>query len=187
VLFVVLWINAAMFVAEFGAGLLAHSTALLADSVDMLGDAIVYGVSLYAVARGVMWQARVALLKGAIMAAFGIVVLVEGALKVARGGLPAADVMTGVGLVALAANLLCLTLLWRRKADDINMLSAWLCSRNDVVANVGVLLAAAAVGATGMGWPDILMGLLIAAMFGNSAVKVIRDAVRQLRPVAFIP
>jgi Co/Zn/Cd efflux system component len=181
VLQILLWINIAMFLAELGAGLLGHSTALLADSVDMLGDAIVYGFSLYAVARGALWQAQAALLKGTIMAVFGIGVLVEVALKIARGVVPSADLMSGIGLVALAANIFCLMLLTRRRADDINMRSAWICSRNDVVANVGVLIAAVAVAFTGSAWPDILMGLLIAALFGSSAVGVVQRARQQLR------
>ena len=181
VLRVVLWINAAMFVGEFGAGLLAHSSALLADSVDMLGDAIVYGFSLHVIARGVRWHARAALLKGAIMAAFGVGVLAEVAVKISRGLTPAADLMGGVGVVVLAANVFCLWLLSRRKDDDVNMRSAWICSRNDVVANVGVLMAAGAVALTGSAWPDIAIGLLIAGLFGSSAVNVIRDAVRELR------
>jgi Co/Zn/Cd efflux system component len=181
VLQVVLWLNAGMFVAEFSAGLLAHSTALLADSVDMLGDAVVYGFSLYVVARGALWQARGALLKGGIMAAFGIGVLAEVARKLARGIVPSADVMGGVGVIVLAVNAFCLVLLSRHKSDDINMRSAWLCSRNDVVANLGVLVAAGAVAWTGSGWPDIVAGLLIAALFGSSAVNVIRGAMRELR------
>jgi Co/Zn/Cd efflux system component len=176
----VLWINAAMFLGEFVTGLLAHSTALLADSVDMLGDAIAYGFSLYVVSRGALWQARAALLKGCIMAAFGIGVLVEVVLKVARGLVPSADVIGGVGVIVLMANVICLALLARHKGDDINMGSAWVCSRNDVVANVGVLIAAGVVALTGSAWPDIAMGLLIAALFGSSAVSVIRDARREV-------
>jgi Co/Zn/Cd efflux system component len=110
VLQVVLWINAAMFVGELAAALFAHSTALLADSVDMLGDAIVYGFSLYAVIRGPAWQARAALLKGAIMGAFGLGVLAEVTVELIRGAMPSADVIGGVGVVALAANALCLAL-----------------------------------------------------------------------------
>lgn len=183
VLQIVLGINVAMFLAEFVAGIVAHSTSLLADSVDMLGDAIVYGFSLYAVGRGAVWQARSALLKGGIMAAFGTGVLAEVALKLLRGVVPAAELMGGVGLVALAANSSVLLLLWRRRADDVNMRSAWLCSRNDVVANVGVLLAAGGVALTASAWPDIAMGLFIAAIFGASAIDVIRDARRHLHPL----
>ena len=183
VLKTVLWVNALMFAGEFGAGLLAHSTALLADSVDMLGDAMVYGFSLYAIGRGPMWQARSALLKGVIMAVFGLGVLAEVVYKLTTGVVPAPAVMILVGLIALAANVFCLVLLSRHRADDINMRSAWLCSRNDVIANVSVLLAAGGVALTRSMWPDVMVGLAIAAMFGSSACHVIRDARRELRAV----
>ena len=182
ILTVVLAINAAMFVVELAAGLLAHSTALLADSVDMLGDAIVYGFSLCVVGRGRQWQARGALLKGGVMAVFGVGVLAEVVLKLVRGVVPVAAVMSGVGALALAANGVVLACLWRRRDDDINMRSAWLCSRNDVVANVGVLAAAGAVAVTGSPWPDIVAGGAIALLFCASAVEVLRTAGRQLRP-----
>jgi cation diffusion facilitator family transporter len=182
VLRVVLWINVVMFVVEATAGLLAHSTALLADSVDMLGDAIVYGFSLYVVARGPVWQARGALLKGAIMAGFGAGVLVEVVVKVAEGVVPVARTMGAIGALALAANVVCLALLWRRRGDDVNMRSAWTCSLNDVAGNVGVLVAGAGVALTGRAWPDIGVGGLVAALVVTSAVRVIRDARRHLRP-----
>jgi Co/Zn/Cd efflux system component len=182
VLQIVLGINAVMFGVELSAGLLAHSTALLADSADMLGDAIVYGFSLYVVGRVGVWPARAAVLKGSVMALFGLGVLAQVIDKIIRGVVPAADLMGGVGAVALAANAVCLALLWRRRTDDINMRSSWLCSLNDVAANIGVLLAAVAVSLTGAGWPDITVGLGIAAMFGASAVAVLRDARRALRP-----
>lgn len=178
VLQVVLGINALMFLAESVAGVLAHSTALFADSIDMLGDALVYGFSLYVIGRGVVWQARAALLKGIFMAAFGIGVLVQAAVKIAQGLTPTVEVMSVVGVLAFTANLGCLALLWRRRGDDVNMRSAWLCSRNDVIGNVAVLAAAAAVAVTASPWPDIAVGLLVAAVFGRSAVQVIRDASR---------
>ena len=180
VLQAVLWLNAAMFVVELSAGLRAHSTSLVADSVDMLGDALVYGASLVALGRGVLWQARVALLKGFVMAAFGAGVLAEVALKLARGLVPAAEIMGTVGLLALAVNATCLALLWRHRADDLNMRSAFVCSLNDVAGNAGVLLAGAGVAALGSAWPDIAVGLAIAAMFGASAIAVIGRARRQL-------
>jgi Co/Zn/Cd efflux system component len=176
VLQIVLAVNAAMFVLEFVAGLAASSTALLADSVDMLGDAIVYGFSLYVVGRGPVWQARGARLKGAIMAAFGVGVLADAVLKLLRGVVPSAEVMSGVGVLALAANACVLALLWRRRDDDVNMRSVWLCSRNDVLANGGVLAAAGGVALTGSGWPDLLVGLAIAALFTGSAIEVFRAA-----------
>lgn len=178
----VLWVNLAMFLGELSAGLVGRSTALLADSADMLGDAIAYGVSLYVVARGPVWLARAAMFKGSIMAAFGVMVMAEVAWKVARGAVPAAEVMGGVGLLALAANAMCLLLLASRRGDDINMKSAWLCSRNDVAANAGVLLAAGGVMVTGSAWPDILVGLVIAALFVGSAATVLLEAVQALRP-----
>ena len=178
VLHVVLWINVAMFLVESLAGVLGNSTALLADSVDMLGDAIVYGFSLYVVGRGLMWQARAAVLKGLIMAAFAVGVLLQVVVKIVRGLPPIVEVMGVVGLLAFAANVFCLVLLWRRRGDDINMRSAWVCSRNDVAGNAGVLVAAGAVALTGSPWPDIAIGLLVAGMFGRSAAVVIRDASR---------
>ncbi|MGH7278578.1 MAG: cation transporter [Candidatus Rokuibacteriota bacterium] len=179
VLQIVLAINAAMFLVEFVAGIVAHSTALLADSVDMLGDAIVYGFSLYAIARGPVWQVRAALIKGAVMAAFGAGVLVEVGLKITRGVVPSVEVMGGIGLLALAANTAVLGYLWRRRTDDINMRSAWICSRSDVIANGAVLLAAAGVALMDSFWPDVAVGLLIAAIFVASAVDVIGKARRE--------
>lgn len=165
-----------MFAVEFGAGLVAHSTALLADSVDMLGDAIVYGFSLYVVGRGAVWQARGALLKGAIMAAFAAGIVVEVVVKLARGVTPEGEVMGAVAAVAFVANASVLVFLWRHRGDDLNMRSAWLCSRNDVVANAGVLVAALGVSVTGAAWPDIVVGLAIAGLFGVSAIGVIHGA-----------
>ena len=175
---VVLAINAVMFVVELVAGILAHSTALLADSADMLGDTIVYGFSLYVVGRGPVWQSRGALLKGGIMAAFGAGVLVEVAAKLARGVTPSADLMSSVGLLALVANGAVLVFLSRHRADDLNMRSVWVCSRNDVVASAAVLLAGLGVALTGSAWPDIAVGLGIGALFVLSAVEVIRAGLR---------
>ncbi|HEV8307427.1 MAG TPA: cation transporter [Methylomirabilota bacterium] len=184
VLQVVLAINTSMFLVEFGAGLVAHSTALLADSLDMLGDAFVYAFSLYVLGRGSRWQARAALLKGSVMAAFGIGVVAEVILKALRGVVPTAELIGGIGLLALAANLACLGLLLRHRHDDLNLRSTWLCSRNDVIANVGVLIAATGVALTGSAWPDILIGAVIAGVFAASAAGVLRDARRQLRAIA---
>lgn len=177
----VLGINAVMFVVELTAGLMAASVALIADSLDMLGDALVYGFSLYVVARGARMKAVAALFKGVIMAAFGLFVLGQATYKIIVPQLPVFEAIGAIGLLALAANALCLLLLWRHRADDINMKSVWLCSRNDIVANISVLLAAAGVWLTGSGWPDILVGLAIAVLFLRSAFGVLRESLKEFR------
>jgi Co/Zn/Cd efflux system component len=177
----VLVANAAMFAVEMVSGLVAGSIALLADSLDMLGDALVYGFSLYVVARGAAWKARAAVVKAAVMALFGLFVLGQLVYKLVNPQLPAYETMGVVGALALAVNGLCFALLWRHRAEDINMRSVWLCSRNDVVANVAVLLAAAAVLETLSHWPDVVVGALICALFLRSAWQVAVEARAELR------
>lgn len=180
VLWTVLGVNAVMFGVEFGAGLLVGSTALLADSLDMLGDAFVYGFSLFVLHRGATWRARAALSKGLVMAAFGVGVLVEAAFRLRAGVPPIAPAMAAVGFVALAANTFCFVLLWRHRADDINLRSTWLCSRNDLFANGAVLVAAAAVAWTGSLWPDLVVGVGIAVLFLRTAASVLRESFAEL-------
>jgi Co/Zn/Cd efflux system component len=178
----VLVVNAAMFVTELTAGLLAGSVALVADSLDMLTDALVYGFSLYVVRRGPVWKARAALAKAAVMGLFGLVVLGQLAYKLAYPQVPVVEAMGIVGALALVANGACFALLWRHRAEDINMRSVWLCSRNDVLANAAVLLAAWAVWALGSPWPDLAVGALISVLFLRSALGVAGEARRELRP-----
>jgi len=180
VLWAVLAVNAFMFVVEFGTGLVSGSSALLADSLDMLGDSLVYGFSLFVVHRSLTWRARAALLKGAIMALFGVAVLVEVAFKLRTATPPEVPTMAAIGTLALAANALCFSLLWRHRADDINLRSTWLCSRNDLIANGAVLIAAGLVAWSGSGWPDILVGLGIAALFLRTAAVVLRESFEEL-------
>jgi Co/Zn/Cd efflux system component len=181
VLWIVLVINAIMFVLEMSVGLLARSVALQADSLDMLGDTLVYGFSLYVVARSARWRAGAALLKGGIMAAFGVGVLLEAFSRLSAPAVPIAPLMGGMALLALLANAVCLALLTRHRADDINLRSTWLCSRNDIVANVGVLLAAGAVVLTRSMWPDLIISLVITGVFLQSAASVINGAIFELR------
>lgn len=181
VLQIVLAINLVMFAVEFSAGLLASSTSLMADSVDMLGDALVYTLSLYALNRGVRWRAGAALTKGAIIAAFGVAVFIEVILKLVHGVTPTASTMLVFGVLALGANLCCLALLYRYRDRDVNLTSTFECSRNDVIANVGVLVAASGVYAFDAGWPDLVVGVLIAALFFRSAIRVLRQAWPQFR------
>ena len=179
----VLGINAVMFMIELAAGLVSGSLSLMADSLDMLGDALVYGFSLYVVARGARMKAMAALFKGGIMAAFGLFVLGQAGYKILAPQVPAFEAMGAIGALALAANGVCLFLLWRHRADDINMRSVWLCSRNDIIANAAVLFAGLGVWLSGAAWPDILVGLAIAALFLKSSLSVLREAMAELRTV----
>ena len=178
---IVLAINAVMFLVEVTAGWLAGSTALLADSLDMLGDALVYGFSLYVLTRDDRWKAISAFIKGGIMAGFGLFVLGQASYKVLHPVVPHFQTIELIGLVALAANAYCLFLLWKHRADDVNMRSVWLCSRNDIIANSSVLLAGAGVWLTASQWPDLIVGLGIAALFLRSAAHVFGDAARTYR------
>lgn len=181
VLTTVLVINALLFVVEAAAGLLANSTALLADSLDMLGDSLVYGFSLYVLWRSAAWKAKAALLKGAIMAVFGIGVLFEAVHKMVAGIVPVAETMGIIGTLVLLGNGVCFLLLFQHRSDDLNMRSTWLCSRNDIIANLSVLLAAAAVKLFNSGWPDIVVGAAIAVLFLKTALTVLREAFEELR------
>jgi Co/Zn/Cd efflux system component len=180
VLGAVLAVNAFMFIVEFGAGLISGSSALLADSLDMLGDSLVYGFSLFVVHRSPTWHARAALLKGALMALLSVTVLFEVAFKLHTATPPAVPTMAAIGTLALAANALCFSLLWRHRADDINLRSTWLCSRNDLIANGAVLAAAVLVAWSGSGWPDILVGIGIAILFLRTAALVLRESLEAL-------
>lgn len=191
-LWIVLTINAVMFCFELAIGLLAGSVALLGDSLDMLGDTLVYGFSLYAVNRNERWRSRSALLKGGIMAVFALGVLGETVSKVLLPEVPHAPLMGIAGVIALIANGACLFLLTRHKSDDLNMRSTWLCSRNDIIANTGVIVAAAFTLVTNSIWPDVIIGLIITGVFTKSAFYVLREAIGELRktptaPVMIIP
>ncbi|OFZ86332.1 MAG: cation transporter [Betaproteobacteria bacterium RIFCSPLOWO2_12_FULL_62_58] len=178
---IVLVINAVMFVVELSSGLLARSTALLSDSLDNLGDALTYGLSLYAVSRGARSKAKVALFKGGLILAAGLFVVRQVIYGILHPDVPVFETMGIVSLLALAANGTCLALLWKHRAEDVNMSSVWECSRNDIAANASVFIAAGAVWLTGSGWPDLAVGLALACLFLRSAVGVVGGAVRELR------
>ena len=183
VLLFVLIINASLFGIELGAGFLANSTALIADSLDMLGDAFVYGFSLYVLWRSAEWKAKAALLKGVVMAVFGMGVLLEAIHKLMAGILPTAEIMGLIGTLVLLGNTVCFLLLYQYRSDDLNMRSTWLCSRNDIVANVAVLLAALSVKVFEASWPDIMVGAGIAALFLQSALSVLRESISELQAI----
>lgn len=184
VLIIVLIINAVMFIAEFGAGVVAGSTALMADASDMLGDALVYGVSIYALSRSDRWKAGAAALKGVIILALALGIVVNIVVKIGSGVPPSSTIMLVFGGIALVANLTCLAMLWRFRAHDVNMASTFECSRNDVISNVGVLAAAAAVAAFASPWPDIAIGAVMAAIIFRSSARVLSEAIPRLRSTA---
>lgn len=161
--------------------LLAGSVSLVADSLDMLGDALVYGFSIYVLSRSTRAKAQAAQLKGGIMAAFGILALGQAVYRTLSPEIPSYEVIGLLGLMALAANGLCFSLLWRHRADDLNMRSVWLCSRNDLIANVAVILAGGGVWLTKSGWPDLIIGLGLAILFLRSAMAVLGEARNELR------
>lgn len=181
VLYIVLAINAVMFVVEFTAGWILHSTALLGDSLDMFGDTLVYTISLFVLHRGARARAGAALFKSGFLLLFSLLIIGEAIRKSFLGVVPEAGWMSLIGLIALAANLSCLALLYSHRSDDINMSSTWLCSRNDVIANLSVLGAAGLVMLTESLWPDLILGVGLAILYLHSSVQVGRDAWPQWR------
>ena len=184
VLWAVLAINAAMFAVEIGAGLMAGSAALQADALDFLGDAANYGISLFVVGMALQYRARAAFAKGVTMGVFGLWIIGTLVWHAAHGSLPSAVTMGAVGFTALVANGVSFALLWAFRGGDANMRSAWICTRNDVLGNLAVLLAALGVFGTGSGWPDIVVAAIMASLALQGAWVVIqqsRDEMRQLQ------
>lgn len=180
-LWIALALNGGMFLVEVIASLLGRSVSLQADALDFFGDAWSYGLSLAVLGMGLQARASAALAKGAAMGLFGLWVIGTAVYHAVSGTIPAAEVMGPVAMVALAANVTVTLLLFRYRSGDANMRSIWLCSRNDVLANLGVLAAAGGVAATGAGWPDILVAGAIAALNLSAAVSVIRQGLQELR------
>ena len=176
-LLTVLWINAVMFAVEFVGGVLAESSALVADSADNLGDTLTYGISLYVIHRSLRWRGGAAVVKGVIQIVFGIGILAGITYKVIHGFEPLAPAMAIIASLALIANAVCFVLLLKHRSEDINMRSVWLCSRNDVIGNIGVLCAAGLVALTGAFWPDVLVGIILATLFVWTGISVLREAV----------
>lgn len=176
VLWIVLAINAIMFVVEFGFGVFAHSVSLTGDSLDMLGDSLAYGSSLYVINMGVRAKARSAFFKSTLMLSSASMAFVQALYRTFYQVTPESTMMGGVGVLALAMNVICLILLSRHRNDDINMSSVWLCSRNDIIANLAVLAAAGLVFYTSTPWPDLVVGVGITILFTTSAIKVFRQS-----------
>jgi Co/Zn/Cd efflux system component len=180
-LWAVIVLNGGMFLVEMTAGALAGSRALQADALDFGADAATYALSLAVIGRALETRATVALLKGLSLAAMGLWVLGATAWGVIVRGVPDAPVMGAIGLLALAANVASVLLLMRWRDGDANVRSVWLCSRNDAIGNVAVMLAALGVWRSGTGWPDLIVAALMAGLFLSSATQIIRRALAERR------
>ncbi|MFL5269809.1 MAG: cation diffusion facilitator family transporter [Stellaceae bacterium] len=181
VLWLALAVNMVMFIVEIVASILAGSVSLRADALDFLADTANYAVALLVVGLALRWRARAALLKGGVMGLFGLWVAVSTIHHAITATVPHAEMMGAVGLLALAANLGVAGLLYRYRLADSQALSVWLCTRNDCVANLAVIVAGAGVWASGTPWPDIAVAAVIASLGMSSAVRVIRQARGELR------
>ena len=181
ILWVALGLNAGMFFIEIVASVIAGSVSLRADALDFLGDAANYAVALAVVGLALHWRARAAVLKGSVMGMFGLWVAGSTIYSALTATVPKAEVMGAIGLLALAVNLGVAGLLYRYRSADSQTLSVWLCTRNDCIANIAVILAGAGVWATATAWPDIAVAAIIACLGLSSAVRIIRQALREMR------
>ena len=180
-LIAVIVINAVMFVVELGAGHLAQSKALQADALDFGADAVTYGLSLAVIGQALTIRARLALVKGLSLLVIGLYVFATTLWQIVSGSLPEAALMGGIGFLALAANLASVAFLARYKDGDANIRSVWLCSRNDAIGNVAVMIAAGAVWFWVSPWPDIAVALIMSGLFLRSAVEIIHRAIGEMR------
>lgn len=179
VLWIVLLINALMFVVEAMTGVLADSRALQADALDFLGDATTYGLTLWALGQSLHWRLRAARIKGWSLLVMGVLVLLNSAWALVKGSAPVGETMMGIASLALVANVVSAMLLLRYRQGDANIRSAWLCSRNDAIANLAVLVSGSLVVWVESRWPDLVVALVLAALFTHSAVSILRQANRE--------
>ena len=175
-LWTVLALNGAMFFVEFIAGWIGQSSGLMADSLDMLADAMVYMVSLYAVGKAIQYKAKAALFNGCLQLLLAALILIGVAVRLVVGSEPQTGIMFWISLLALAVNLFCFVLLSRYRSDDINMRASWICSRNDMIANVGVIISAALVLRFNSSIPDLVIGTVIALVIVKSSLKIVRES-----------
>ena len=180
-LWIVLVINLAMFGVEMVSGLFAHSVSLQADALDFLGDSANYILTLMVLGMSMRWRSGAALVKGATMGLFGLWVIGQATWNLYYGALPGAFVMGSIGFLALVANVASAGLLYAFRSGNANMRSVWLCSRNDAIGNVAVMLAAGGVFSLGAAWPDLVVALVMAGLALSSSVLILRQAARELR------
>lgn len=180
-LYIVLALNFAMFLLEIWQGLEADSTSLLADSMDFLSDSFSYIITLFVLTKALHVRARASLLKASLMLVLAGVALIQGVHNIMVNETPHFATMGWVGTLALIANVVSALLLYSTRNRDSNMRSVWLCSRNDALANIAIIIAAGLVYATGTLWPDLAVALIITWLEGSSAIKIIRHAQEELR------
>ncbi|HEB58054.1 MAG TPA: cation transporter [Gammaproteobacteria bacterium] len=181
VLILLLAINGVMFLAEFGLGILSESTALIADSLDMLADAGVYGIGLYAVGRAAGHKIRAASLSGLFQILLGLGVLVDILRRAILGSEPESWMMMAVGAVALVANIACLALIARHREGEVHMRASWIFSKNDVIANLGIILGGVLVHLLDSRYPDIVIGLAIVLLVIHGGIHILREARQEAR------
>ena len=182
-LWIVILINGVMFLVEIGGGMIASSQALLADALDFLGDTVTYSITLLVIGMPLQWRARAALFKGLSLGLMGAWVLGSTLYQLFVLGVPRAEVMGAIALLALAANLASVLLLMKYRNGDSNVRSVWLCSRNDAIGNVAVLLAAGGVWTTTSAWPDLIVAGIMASLFLWSSIQITRQAIAELNTV----
>ena len=180
-LWIVLVINLAMFGVEMVSGLFAHSVSLQADALDFLGDSANYILTLMVLGMSMRWRSGVALVKGATMGLFGLWIIGQATWNLYYGALPGAFVMGSIGFLALVANVTSAGLLYAFRSGNANMRSVWLCSRNDAIGNIAVMLAAGGVFSLGSAWPDLVVALVMAGLALSSSVLILRHAAGELR------
>ena len=181
VLFWLLGINASMFLIELGIGLLADSTALIADSMDMLADAIVYGIGVYAIGKSIIHKANAAKLSGYFQGILGLFILIDIVRRSIYGSEPVSMFMMTMGGMALIANVICLFIIRKHKNDEVHMRASWIFSANDVIANLGVISAGLLVMLTDSRWPDIVVGFVVACVVLRGAKLILIEANNEIR------
>ena len=176
VLYWLLGINATMFVIEMGIGLLADSTALIADSLDMLADAVVYGVALYAIGKSLLHKANAARISGFFQMALGVLIIIDIVRRSIYGSEPVSGLMMAMGAVALIANVICLVIIRKQRNEEVHMRASWIFSANDVIANLGVISAGVLVFWLDSRWPDLVIGVIVSCVVLRGAKMILEDA-----------
>ena len=176
VLYWLLGINATMFVIEMGIGLFADSTALIADSLDMLADAVVYGVALYAIGKSLLHKANAARISGFFQMALGVLIIIDIVRRSIYGSEPVSGLMMAMGAVALVANVICLVIIRKQRNEEVHMRASWIFSANDVIANLGVIFAGVLVFWLDSRWPDLVIGVIVSCVVLRGAKMILEDA-----------